>query len=110
MVDESLDLELAALLRSPERAPDEAFARRLERLVVAEARLRAARRAAWHRFTMEMVAAAALLLAFALLTRSAPPPDSAGTIPLFGPAAAGLLLLALWIAVSLRPGESAATH
>src|SRR4051812_27669537 len=97
------DLVLKSLLAAPERAPDESFALRIERLVLIEERLRAARRVAWTRFGAEMLATASLLVAYFLLTRLTPvSPDS--VIPLYSPAAAGLLLLALWVGVSLRPG------
>lgn len=97
------DLLLKSLLAAPERAPDEGFALRIERLVLVEDRLRAARRAAWARFGAEMLATASLLVAYFLLTRLTPvSPDS--VIPLYSPAAAGLLLLALWVGVSVRPG------
>jgi hypothetical protein len=97
------DLLLKSLLAAPERAPDEAFAQRLERLVLIERKLRAARRIAWTRFGAEMLATASLLVAYVLLTRLTPvSPDS--VIPLYSPAAAGLLLLALWVGVSVRPG------
>ncbi|MDB5691934.1 MAG: hypothetical protein JWO81_997 [Alphaproteobacteria bacterium] len=96
------DAMLKALLAVPGRGPDEAFASRVERAVRAEEKLRAARRAAWRRFTAEMAAAAALLAAFVLIERRAPA-DSLNLISPFGPAAAGLMLLALWIWVSIRP-------
>jgi len=97
------DLLLKSLLATPERAPDEGFALRIERLVLFEERLRAARRVAWTRFAVEMVATASLLVAYFLLTRLTPvSPDS--VIPLYSPAAAGLLLLALWVGVSVRAG------
>jgi len=103
------DLLLKSLLSAPERAPDDEFALRMERLILVEQRLAAARRVAWTRFATEMVATAALLVAFLLLSRLAPPgPDS--IIPLYSPAAAGLLLLALWVGVSLRPGASLSGH
>jgi hypothetical protein len=99
------DLLLKSLLAVPDRAPDEAFAQRMERLVMLEKKLAAARAVAWRRFAVEMVATAALLAAFLLLSRLTPPaPDS--IIPLYSPAAAGLLLLALWVGVSVRPGAS----
>jgi hypothetical protein len=97
------DLLLKSLLAAPDRAPDEGFTLRIERLVLIEAWMRAARRAAWTRFAAEMLATAALLVAYWLLTRLTPvSPDS--VIPLYSPAAAGLLLLALWVGVSVRPG------
>jgi len=100
---DDIDLRLKALLAAPERAPDAAFTARVAQAVLAEARMRAAARAAWTRFAAEMAATASAILAFVLLARTAPPADSAAYIPLFGPAAAGLLLLALWVAVSVRP-------
>jgi hypothetical protein len=97
------DLLLKSLLAAPDRPPDEGFALRIERLVRIEERMRAARRVAWTRFAVEMVATAVLLVAYWLLTRLTPvSPDS--VIPLYSPAAAGLLLLALWVGVSVRPG------
>jgi hypothetical protein len=103
------DFLLKSLLAAPQRAPDEAFALRMERLVLVEKRLAAARRVAWTRFATEMVATAALIVAFLLLGRlTAPGADS--TIPLYSPAAAGLLLLALWVVVSVRPGASLSGH
>jgi glycerol uptake facilitator-like aquaporin len=106
-MSEEIDRTLRALLRSPERGPDEEFARRMERLVLAEERLGAARRLAWRRFGVEMIATAALILVFVLLARAAPEPDSGRFVPRFSPAAAGLLLLALWVVVSARPGSGA---
>ncbi|MFL6863329.1 MAG: hypothetical protein ACJ8DZ_10040 [Allosphingosinicella sp.] len=98
------DLLLKSLLAAPQRAPDDAFTLRVQRLVLAEERMRAARRVAWTRFGVETVATASLLAAFWLLSRVAPGgADSAGFIPLSSPAAAGLLLLALWVGVSVRP-------
>jgi hypothetical protein len=97
------DLLLKSLLATPERSLDEGFALRIERLVLIEERMRSARRVAWTRFAAEMLATAALLVAYFLLTRLTPvSPDS--VIPLYSPAAAGLLLLALWVGVSVRPG------
>ena len=103
-MSDGADAMLTALLATPARAPDELFAARIRRLVEVEQRLGAARRAAWARFAAEMAAAAALILAF-LLAEWLAPADSSDVVPLFGPAAAGLMLLAIWIAVSFR-GES----
>lgn len=103
------DAMLARLLAVPERPTDEAFALRIGRLVRTEQRLQAARRAAWRRFTGEMAAAAAALAAFLLIERLAPA-DSGGMIPLFGSAAMGLLVLALFVAVSIRPESSRLGH
>jgi hypothetical protein len=101
-----MDLRLKSLLAAPERAPDDAFAERIRRAVLAEARMRAAARVAWTRFAAEMAAAASAICAFLLLARLTPLPDSGNFIPLFSPAAAGLLILALWVAVSARPSEA----
>ena len=102
-MSDATDAMLTALLATPERAPDEAFALRMRRLVEAEQRLSLARRAAWSRFAAEMAAAAALILAFLLVEQLAPL-DSPDLVPPFGAAAAGMMLLLLWIAVSYRPG------
>jgi hypothetical protein len=102
MSDET-ELQLKALLATPERPADDAFALRMQRLVLAEEALLAARRRAWTRFAMEMAAAAAAILVFLLLARITPVGDSGRIIPPFSPASAGLLLLALWVAVSATP-------
>ena len=104
-MSDEMDLRLRALLAAPERAPDEVFAERVRRAVLAEERMRAATRAAWTRFAAEMAAAASAILAFVLLAKLSPVADSGTIIPLFSPAAAGLLLLGLWVAVSVRPSE-----
>ena len=108
MTEES-DAMLARLLAAHERGPDEAFARRVERLVLAEQRLRAARRAAWHRFGAEMAAAAALVLAFLLIGRLGRL-DSQDIVPPFSPVAIGMLLLVFWIFLSGRAESGAARH
>jgi len=101
-----MDLRLKSLLAAPERAPDDAFAERIHRAVLAEQRMRAAARAAWTRFATEMAATASAICAFLLLARLTPLPDSGTFIPLFSPAAAGLLILALWVGVSAKPSEA----
>lgn len=105
-MSDAMDLKLGALLATPARAPDEAFAERVRRAVLAEERMRAASRLAWTRFAAEMAAACSAAIAFLLLTRMAPLPDSGTFIPLFSPAAAALMMLALWVGVSLRSSES----
>ena len=100
------DLRLEALLKTPPREADESFVGDVRRAVLVEARLAAARRAAWTRFAMEMAAAAAALAAFWLLARLGPA-DSDRFVPLFSPAAAGLTLLGLWVLVSTRPSGKA---
>ena len=104
-MSDDIDLNLASIFALPEAAPDPAFASRVMRAVLAEQRLAAARRVAWTRFAAEMCATGAAILVFTLLARFAPA-ESGEIVPLFGPAAAGLLLLSLWIAVSIRPLES----
>ena len=99
------DRKLASLLALPRAEPDPAFADRVMRVVLAEQKLAAARRNAWTRFAAEMCATGAAILAFVLMARF-PMPESGDFIPLFSPAAAGLLLLGLWVAVSVRPPES----
>jgi hypothetical protein len=101
-----MDLRLKSLLAAPERTPDDAFAERIHRAVLAEQRMRAAARVAWTRFAAEMAATASAICAFLLLARLTPLPDSGTFIPMFSPAAAGLLILALWVAVSSRPSEA----
>ena len=105
-MSDDTDRKLASLLALPRAEPDPAFADRVMRSVLAEKRLIAARRAAWTRFATEMCAAGATILAFVLLARLSPG-ESGEFVPLFSPAAAGLLLLGLWVAVTIRPSESA---
>ena len=105
MIDH-LGLDLKTMLAAPERAPDELFAARMRRAVMADERIRAGARVAWTRFAAESAAAASAILAWVLLARITPTGDSA-FIPLFSPAFAGLILLGLWTAVSVRPSESA---
>lgn len=103
--DERIDARLGALFATPDARPDTAFVTRIERALLAERKLAAARAAAWRRFRGEAAASLAIVIAFALLWRLAP----AG-LPLdrlaFGPAAAGLILLFLWFAVELRPAAT----
>ena len=101
-----MDLRLKSLLAAPKRDPDDEFAERVHRAVLAEQRLSRATRIAWTRFAAEMAAAASVICAFLLLARLAPLPDSGTFIPLFSPAAAGLLILALWVGLSVRPSEA----
>jgi hypothetical protein len=104
-MSDEVELRLKALLGAPERPADDAFAMRMQRRVMAEEALLADRRRAWARFAMEMAAAAAAILAFALLARMGQTVDSGRIIPLFSPASAGLLLLGLWVAVSAAPSK-----
>ena len=121
-MSDAIDLKLKALLSSPERPADDAFAMRMTRLVMAEEtllaerraaaeeKLLAARRAAWKRFGTEMAAAAAAIVVFILLAKAGPAPDSSRIVPVFSPAMAGLLLLALWLIVSWRPSTADSTR
>jgi hypothetical protein len=108
-MNDDLDLRLKQALGSAERAPDEAFAQRVARLVRAEETLRAARRAAWTRLAVHLVATASLVVLFVLLARGTRP-DSEGLVPPFSPATAGLLLLTLWVVVAARPGAMRRGH
>ena len=101
MTDE-MDLQLRSLLRTPDAPADEAFVSHMRQAVLVEQRLSAARSRAWTRFAWEMFATGAAIAAFWLLARLAPA-DSDGIVPLFSPAAAGILLLSLWVIVSVRP-------
>src|SRR3954469_1720256 len=105
-MSDGTDAMLTALLATPERAPDEAFVLRIRRLAEAEQRLRVARRAAWSRFAAEMAAAASLIFAFLLVEHLAPA-DSPDLVAPVGAAAAGMMLLLLWVAVSFRPASGA---
>ena len=100
--NQALEARLGALLRNPERAPDEAFIARVERAVLAEERMAAHRRAAWRRLGSEAAAATAIAAAFLIVGRLTP---SAGTVDLtaFGPATAAGMLLLFWMAVGMRP-------
>lgn len=99
------DEKIAALFAAPERAPDEAFVARVERAVLAEQGMRAARAAAWRRFGVECAASAAIISAFRLLWRLAPAELPLDQLPV-GPAAAAILVMGLWFAVELRPSAT----
>jgi len=103
--DEKMDAQLAAWFAAPERAPDEAFVARMERVLAAERALAAARASAWRRFRGEAAAAIAIVAAFALLWRLAPDGLTLEQLPL-GPAAAAVLVLFLWFGVELRPAAT----
>ena len=95
------DDKIAALFAAPERAPDEAFVARIARAVLAEQRMKGARAAAWRRFAVECAASGAIVIAFDLLWRLAPPTLPLDQLPV-GPAAAAILVLGLWFGVELR--------
>ena len=101
MNEAETDARLAALLAPPQEFPDAVFTVRVRRGILADEALRAARRQGWRRFGVELAGSLAVVLAFYLLGGS----DSgaaAGTIG-YGPALAGLVLVAIWTLVALRP-------
>jgi hypothetical protein len=102
MDDQELERRIGALLRGPPQSPDEAFVRRMERLVLAEQRIEKARRSAWRRFAAEAAASAAVLSAFLLLGRLGLESNPNGS-GLLSPATAAVMLIGLWFAVELRP-------
>ena len=100
------DEKITALFAAPERAPDEAFVRRIARAVDAEQRMAATRAAAWRRFAVECVASAAVVAAFWLVWRLAPealPTSALASVPA---AAAAVLVLGLWFGIELRPAAT----
>jgi hypothetical protein len=107
-MNEQIDAQLKTLLVDADRGVDEPFAARMRKLVAIEERLRADRRARWMRFAVEMMATSVVLAAFLLMAtvRS----EAGDVIPLFSPAGAGLLLLAIWVAVSTRAGAAPISH
>ena len=103
--DDRTDARLAALLAVAEAEPDEAFVARVQRAVLAEQRMAAARSIAWRRFAVEALASAAVATAFVLLGRLAPLTFEFGQGPL-SPAAIAALVLAIWFGVELRPAAA----
>jgi hypothetical protein len=103
MTDEDrLDARLSALLGAPDPVPDPDFVARMARIVAAEQKLAAARARLWRRFTLEVLASAAVVAAFYLLWRLTPAGlDLRGMA--IGPAMAAILILFLWFGVELRP-------
>ena len=108
MTEIDIDRKLGALLRQDMPGPDPAFAERVLGAVRIEARLAAARKRVWLRLAADAVAAVALGLTFFLLSQEQAP-DPSGMIPLQGPVAAGLVMLALWGFVS-APTSAASTR
>lgn len=103
--DDRIDEALTSLFAALPSPPDEAFVARIGRMVAAEQRLAAARARAWRRFRGEAVAGAAVIAAFALVWRLAPPEPTLEQLA-FGPAAAALLLLFFWFGIELRPAAT----
>jgi hypothetical protein len=93
------DAKLQALLAPPDEFPDEIFTARVRRQVLAEAQLYEIRRRSLRRFAVELAGTAAAVAVFVLLGRTGAASDTVG----FGPALAGLALIAFWTVVGLRP-------
>lgn len=100
--DSLIDDQLAALFATAGAAPDESFVGRVERAVLAEQRMTAARKALWRRFGIEAAGSIAVVTAFVLLGRLGPFAVELGQGP-FSPAVAAGLALILWLAVEMRP-------
>lgn len=94
-----IDVQLAALLATPKRAPDEAFVARTEALVRFDRARTAARKAAFARVGLEALASGAVVLAFAGAARIG---EASEHIALVSPAMAGVIALGLWCALALR--------
>ena len=103
--EEAMDAKLGALLRGPERTPDEAFLSRVERALAAERRMEAQRRAAWRRFAGEAAASVAVAAAFVLIGRGVPAVDDL-ELAIATPLPAAGLLLILWMVVAFRPAAA----
>jgi len=90
------DALLYDLLSIAERSPDEAFVLRIQKLALAEQRLRAAGQAALRRFVIQVAGSASIAAAF-LLIRMMAVTDSSGAALFSGSAAAGFTLLLVWL-------------
>jgi hypothetical protein len=104
--DRDMDEKLGALLRGTPRGPDEAFVSRMQRIVEAEQRMEAQRRAAWRRFAAEALASAAIALAFILVARLDGAVGDEVDLTALSPAMAAALLIGLWLAVGFRPASA----
>ncbi|HEX9953958.1 MAG TPA: hypothetical protein VGB48_01935 [Allosphingosinicella sp.] len=104
--DHETDLRLASLLAAPEREPDERFVLQVRQAIIADQALAAARKSAWRKFGVEMVATGAVVVAFLLLNRGAVALPKDVAIPFYHPAMIGFLLLALWGLVATRPAAA----
>jgi hypothetical protein len=103
--DDAIDVRIGALLRGSDRAPDEVFVSRLERVLAAERRMEERRSAAWRRFAAEACASAAIAAAFVLIGRLSPPGVEAD-LTILSPAMAAALLIGVWLVVGFRPSLS----
>jgi hypothetical protein len=104
--DRGMDEKIGALLRGSPRAPDDAFVSRVQRIVDAEQRMEAQRRAAWRRFAAEALASAAIALAFILVARLDRAVGGEVDLTALSPAMAAAMLIGLWLAVGFRPAAA----
>ena len=102
MNEAETDARLHALLAPPEEFADSIFTARVKRAILADEALRAARLRGWRRFGAELAGSLAVVLAFYVLGGADGAVTESGTIG-FGPALAGLVLVAMWTLVALRP-------
>ena len=98
---DDMDARIEALLKAPERAPDDAFVAAMRLQIEAEIRLQAAASRARQEFAWKAAAGAVVVAAFVFLARMEPPTSAEATVPLLSPAMLGFLLLGLWAAVDL---------
>lgn len=104
MTDAAHDARLIALLAETAPSPDPAFSDRIIALARHDLAMRQSRRRSLGRVGIETAALAAVITAFALLSRSAPDPAGFGdTIGLANPALLGLAMLAMWTVAAVRP-------
>ena len=104
---DDMDARIAALLKAPERAPDDTFVATMRLQVEADIRLSAAAARARQQFAWKAAAGAVVIAAFVFLARMEPPASSDATVPLLSPAMLGFLMLGLWAAIDLpAPGAS----
>lgn len=96
------DRMLKEFLGPPQRGADQSFAETLRLQVLAEERLRAARRAAWAKFGREALAngTVVLLLVVLNLRPDLLAPDSVS--PMFSPMTILLFLFGVWTTAFLR--------
>jgi hypothetical protein len=99
------DRILRDFLGPPDREVDHVFAEQVRRTVLAEERVKAARRASWTKFGRETLASATLVvLAFLLTSHDALEPLAASVL---SPMTLVLLLFGIWTAATLRPASDA---
>jgi hypothetical protein len=107
MTDQKFDALLSALLAEPEPEPDSVFAEHVIALARHDLAVRRARRRALEIVGMETLALAAVIAAFIVLARAVPEAAGFGdVIDLASPAMLGLIMLALYGLVGMRPAAS----